>query len=87
MPSEAKVGVTPYEADVERSDGTVTYVVRKSGYADARAEIDLRTGSDTDLELHKAKGAKSSPPTTTTTPVTTHTSTRKKGDTVDPFAK
>jgi serine/threonine-protein kinase len=92
MPSEAKVGVTPWTSDLDRTEGTAVFVLKKKGYTDGRVEIDLRSGGEPPLvELAKlvttAKVKPTRPETTTTTTVTpTQQTNRKKGDPVDPFA-
>ncbi len=83
LPSETKVGVTPWKAELEREDGTQVFVIKKRGYADRRIEIDLRSGGTHSVKLPRAisRGAPAAAPPASTGQV------RRKGEPVDPFRK
>ena len=51
LPSEVKVGVTPWDAELERADGVAVFVVRKRGYVDQQVEVDMRTGARSRVRL------------------------------------
>jgi hypothetical protein len=89
MPSETKVGTTPWDEDLASADGMAVFVVKKRGYGDARVQIDLRTGGAQDVELASLATVKP-PPTKRVAPgkepVPNVPSGRKKGEPVDPFA-
>jgi serine/threonine-protein kinase len=80
LPSETKVGATPWKAEVPSEPGTQVFLVKKAGYADRRVEIDLRTGGAKTVTLPRAKGR----PTSPTQPAG---QVRRKGEPVDPFRK
>jgi len=94
MPSEAKVGVTPWSSELDRAEGTAVFVLKKKGYTDGKVEIDLRSGGEPVVELAKlVTTAKvkpdrrdGSPQTSPNTTPTTVQTGRKKSDPVDPFA-
>jgi serine/threonine-protein kinase len=94
LPSETKVGSTPWRAELPSEAGTQVFVVKKSGYADRRVEIDLRTGGSHSVKLPRA--IHRPPSTPLSTPVKTEPagtgpagtgSGRQKGQPVDPFGK
>lgn len=92
LPSEARVGFTPWSGQLERAEGTAVFVLKKRGFADSRVEIDQRTGGPANVELSRAATAVA-PITKAPTPITpipvpplpTHP-VRGKGEPVDPFA-
>jgi hypothetical protein len=79
LPSETRVGATPWRAELPSEAGTQIFVVKKPGYADRRVEIDLRTGGTQSVKLVRA--ARGTQPTA---PASTGGS-RRKGEPVDPF--
>ena len=73
LPSEVKVGVTPWDGELARADGVAVFVVKKRGYADRQIEVDLRTGARSRVIL-------------TQVPTTAHPPEgRRKGEPADPF--
>ena len=95
MPSESKVGVTPWSREIERVDGAGVFALKKPGFADARVEIDLRISGSAHVALAPVKAADK--PTTSITrtvrpkPETspsTHSNQphgRNRGEPVNPF--
>ncbi len=79
LPSETKVGATPWRAELPSEAGTQVFVVKKRGYADRRVEIDLRTGGKQSVKLVRA--ARGTP----STPSAGTGGSRRKGEPVDPF--
>ncbi len=84
LPSETRVGVTPWRIAMPREDGTQTFLIRKPGFAERRVEVDLRKGGTYAVRLPRAmvrlpspqaaaKGAAPAAPA------------RKEGEPVDPF--
>jgi serine/threonine-protein kinase len=51
LPSETKVGATPWRAELPSEAGVQVFVIKKSGFADQRVEIDLRTGGTRSIKL------------------------------------
>ena len=99
LPSEAKVGTTPWTGELDRAEGTAVFVLKKRGFADSRVEIDQRTGGPANVELARIATGVSpivKAPTPTPTPSTPITPTpvsphpthpdRGRGEPVDPFA-
>jgi serine/threonine-protein kinase len=96
LPSETRVGATPWKAELPREAGTQSFIIKKSGYADRRVEIDLRTGGTQTVKLAKlarrsgAGAAVTATPAATrpaaTTPAGDSGPARRKGEPVDPFA-
>jgi serine/threonine-protein kinase len=78
LPSETKVGATPWRAELPSEDGKQVFVIKKVGYAERRVEIDLRTGGKQVVKLSRVIRRPGSPPISTV-PV------RRKGEPVDPF--
>jgi hypothetical protein len=79
IPSETKVGVTPWSSRLPSEAGVQVFVVRKPGFVDRRIEVDLRTGGTIAVTLlHPAHRPAVAP---AVVPPTRH-----KGDPVDPFA-
>jgi hypothetical protein len=81
LPSETKVGATPWRAELPSEAGVQVFVLKKPGFADHRLEIDLRTGGTHSVKLPRlvrraAAAAGASPGQV---PV------RRKGEPVDPF--
>jgi len=77
LPSETKVGATPWKAEVPSEPGTQVFLVKKSGFADRRVEIDLRTGGARTVSLPRAVHRSGTPAPSG--------SVRRKGEPVDPF--
>ena len=80
LPSETRVGVTPWRMEVPREDGTQTFLIRKPGFAERRVAIDLRTGGTRTVRLPRAAFR---PPPPQSAPRTEPA--RKEGEPVDPF--
>jgi hypothetical protein len=81
LPSETKVGATPWRAELPSEAGTQVFVVKKSGYADRRIEVDLRKGG-----THAVKLTRASVRSPWSSPASGGTGTgRRKGEPVDPF--
>ena len=80
LPSETKVGATPWKAELPSEAGTQVFLIRKAGFADRRVEIDLRTGGTQTVTLLRAPRRPATPPAGTG-------SVRRKGEPVDPFRK
>jgi tRNA A-37 threonylcarbamoyl transferase component Bud32 len=79
LPSETKVGATPWHAELPSEAGVQVFVLKKPGFADHRVEIDLRTGGTHSVKLPRLvrrSGAAAAPGQG---PV------RRKGEPVDPF--
>jgi eukaryotic-like serine/threonine-protein kinase len=99
LPSETKVGATPWHEELPSEAGVQLYLLRKSGYADQRVEIDLRTGGKHDIKLVKSARRStpksSAPPSPSPSPSPSSpvssppvpVPVRHKGDPVDPFAR
>jgi eukaryotic-like serine/threonine-protein kinase len=88
LPSETKVGTTPWRAELPSEAGVQVFVVRKSGYGDRQVEIDLRTGGTQSVKLARVvhRPPPAAAPAATTTPASTVTGPiRHKGEPVDPF--
>ena len=79
LPSEARVGITPWSAMLPSEAGVQVFVIRKPGYADRRVEIDLRAGGSEAVKL--ARVVRRAAPPAATDPVRV----RRKGEPVDPF--
>jgi serine/threonine protein kinase len=82
LPSETKVGSTPWRAELPSEAGKQVFLVRKPGYADRTVELDLRTGGTHEVKLQRVSRPQrrpQSPPPPAPTPV------RRKGEPVDPF--
>jgi tRNA A-37 threonylcarbamoyl transferase component Bud32 len=91
IPSETKVGVTPWKAELPSEAGVQVFVVRKAGYSDRLVEIDLRTGGTLAVKLSRVAYRSAGPavisgptqPAQAASPVTGPV--RHKGEPVDPF--
>ena len=81
LPSETKVGSTPWRVDLPREDGTQTFLIRKPGFAERRVVIDLRTGGTRAIKLPRAVYRPPGPSVTPAKPG----SARREGEPVDPF--
>jgi hypothetical protein len=79
IPSETKVGSTPWTTQLPSEAGVQVFVVKKLGYLDRRVEIDLRTGGLRSVKLLARPAHRPALPPAVTAP------TRHKGDPVDPF--
>ena len=82
IPSDTRVGATPYTADLVQQDGTQIFLIRKPGFTDRTVEIDLRTGGTRTVNLVRTPHR---PPPV---PQRTHGPTepvRREGEPVDPF--
>jgi len=82
LPSETKVGATPWRAELPSETGTQVFLVKKAGFADRRVEIDLRTGGTHTVTLSRAIRR----PVPAPVPGNAG-SGRRKGEPVDPFRK
>jgi hypothetical protein len=76
LPSETRVGATPWKAELPSETGVQVFLVRKPGFIDRLIEIDLRTGGTQTVKLVRATRKAPAPPVE---PV------RRKGEPVDPF--
>jgi serine/threonine protein kinase len=83
LPSETRVGVTPWRMEVPREDGTQTFLIRKPGFAERRVVIDLRTGGTRTVQLPRAAFRPPAQGATRTEPA--REPVRKEGEPVDPF--
>jgi serine/threonine-protein kinase len=81
IPSDTRVGATPYTAALPRQDGVQVFLIRKRGFLDSRVEIDLRTGG-TQL-VHLARAVHRPAPAPRPTPASAPA--RREGEPVDPF--
>ena len=82
IPSETKVGSTPWRAELPREDtGTQVFLVKKPGFVDRLVEIDLRTGGKRSVRLQRSVARKPAAPVPRTTPERI----RREGEPVDPF--
>jgi hypothetical protein len=79
LPSETKVGSTPWTAELPSEAGVQVFVVKKPGFVNRRVEIDLRTGGASLVKLPHLAHRPARPPANLG-PV------RHKGEPVDPFA-
>ena len=86
LPSETKVGATPWKAELPSESGVQIFVVKKAGYADRRVEVDLRSGGTQSVKLARVtrRGAPSAAPATPP-PAGGAGQGRRKGEPVDPF--
>jgi hypothetical protein len=80
LPSETRVGTTPWHVELPREDGTQTFLIRKPGFAERRVVIDLRTGGTRAVKLPRA--IYHQPPAG---PSPKSGSGRHEGEPVDPF--
>jgi hypothetical protein len=95
LPSETKVGTTPWKMELPSEAGTQVFVIKKSGYADRRVEVDLRSGGKQEIKLSRvvrkstaAAPPKQGAPAQGAQPQGTPAGTgpvRRKGEPVDPF--
>jgi serine/threonine protein kinase len=81
IPSDTKVGVTPWNARLGREDGAQVFVIKKFGFVDQQIEVDLRTGGAYSVKLPRLVRRPLPSPAAVprTTPV------RREGEPVDPF--
>ncbi len=84
MPSQLKVGVTPWTYELDRGDGIAVFVVRFAGYRDAKVELDLRQGGSKTIALERIAPVVRAPVRTGKPP---KTGRRRKGEPVNPFEK
>jgi serine/threonine protein kinase len=80
IPSETRVGATPWRAELPSETGVQIFMVKKPGFVDRRVEIDLSTGGTSSVKLSRPVHRPALPPASTA-PV------RRKGDPVDPFER
>jgi hypothetical protein len=80
LPSETRVGVTPWRITVPREDGTQTFLIRKPGFADRQVVVDLRKGGTYAVRLPRALYR----PPPAQAPRTAAPA-RKEGEPIDPF--
>jgi serine/threonine protein kinase len=81
LPSELKVGLTPWTDKLERGDGVAVFVVKLPGHQDAKVELDLRAGGTQSVALKRIATVRK--PLVRPTPPTG----RRKGEPVNPFEK
>src|SRR4051812_27612892 len=90
LPSETRVGVTPWRTAVPREDGTQTFLIRKPGFAERRVIVDLRKGGTYAVRLPRAifRQAPAPAPAGASPPVPrAGAPARRAGEPVDPFPK
>jgi serine/threonine-protein kinase len=80
LPSETRVGVTPWRMQVPREQGTQTFLIRKPGFGERRVVVDLRTGGTLVVRLPHVTYRPPPPPGAPSTEPA-----RKEGEPVDPF--
>ncbi len=85
MPSQLKVGVTPWREKLEHGDGVAVFVVKSAGYQDAKVELDLREGGSQRVTLKRIATTIIKPPARPAKPPPS--SGRRKGEPVNPFEK
>lgn len=78
LPSETKVGATPWRAELPSEAGVQVFVIKKAGYGDRRVEVDLRTGGTQRVKLPRAVRRPAASPARTAP-------ARRKGEPVNPF--
>jgi eukaryotic-like serine/threonine-protein kinase len=84
IPSDTRVGATPYSAELLQQDGTQIFLIRKPGFADRTVEIDLRTGGTRAIRL--ARAIHRLPPVPAQRPsAPPPPAPRREGEPVDPF--
>jgi serine/threonine-protein kinase len=82
IPSETRVGYTPWKAELPRDTGTQVFLVRKLGFGDRRVEVDLRTGGAVSVKLPRMARKPTAQPAS---PAAAPMPTRRAGEPVDPF--
>jgi serine/threonine-protein kinase len=80
MPSETRVGFTPWKAELMKEPGSQVFVIKKPGYVNQVVEIDLRTGGARLVKLLRPLRKPAPPPPTSKAPPV-----RREGEPVDPF--
>jgi serine/threonine protein kinase len=83
MPSQLKVGVTPWTDSLDRGDGVAVFVVKFAGYQDAKVELDLREGGSKTVALKRIGPVVR----TTVRPGKPPATGRRKGEPINPFEK
>jgi serine/threonine protein kinase len=78
LPSEIKVGSTPWRAELPSEAGIQIFLVKKPGFGERVVEIDLRTGGTRSVKLLRGAHRPVVPPARTEP-------ARHKGEPVDPF--
>jgi serine/threonine-protein kinase len=82
IPSDTKVGTTPWHAELPSEDGTRLFLIRKIGFGERQVEIDLRTGGTRTVKLPRMikRPAPPAPP-----PPPGRAPARREGEPIDPF--
>ena len=80
LPSEIKVGSTPWHTELPRDTGTQMFLVKKPGFIDQVVEIDLRTGGTRAVRLLRLSHKPAPPPVKQSQPPG-----RREGEPLDPF--
>jgi eukaryotic-like serine/threonine-protein kinase len=83
MPSEVKVGVTPWSEKLDKSNGTAVFIVRAAGRVSEKVEIDLQTGGTKTVTLRPVASGQ----VKRYTPPPKDPKKRRKGDPINPFEK
>jgi serine/threonine-protein kinase len=83
IPSDTKVGVTPWNARLGREDAAQVFMLRKGGFAEQKVEVDLRTGGAYTVKLPRLTHRPAQPPAPSPSPRAAPT--RREGEPVDPF--
>jgi hypothetical protein len=81
IPSDTKVGVTPWNARLGREDAAQVFMIRKGGFAEQKVEVDLRTGGAYTVKLPRLMHRPAQPPA----PSPRAAPTRREGEPIDPF--
>jgi serine/threonine protein kinase len=81
IPSDTKVGTTPWRGELPSEDGTRLFLIRKIGFGERQVEIDLRTGGTRAVKLPRAIKK----PAATTPPPASRAPARHEGEPIDPF--
>ncbi len=93
LPSETKVGATPWHEELPSEAGVQVFLLKKPGFAEQRVEIDLRTGGTHTVKLarlvHRAGPTPTPSPASPApqAPAPASAPVRQKGQPVDPFAR
>ena len=84
LPSETKVGSTPWRAELPREAGTQVFLIRKPGFGDRMVEIDLRSGGTRSVKLPRVAPRPAVPAAVPRTTTRTEPA-RREGEPIDPF--
>jgi len=82
LPSETKVGSTPWRTELPREAGVQVFVLRRAGFVDRQVEVDLQTGGKQTIKLSPRRVHRPAPPAPANS-----APARRRGEPVDPFSK